>query len=290
MNNLIYHSNFHGTNHHTVSSENYPDSATDPIASLKFPFQGIFYNNIYTVNNSGQKFFIRQGNSYEWWSNYTTVQANSSLWNKITTTYTTVNSKSANWNKGYQAYLTMNPLSSKWESNYQTVTENKPIWDYIYDPNLMFWNRVQEYTAQKTFKTEDLNPIDPWSIVLNLTANQVAVYTAKKYSHFSNFIGGKKGGLYNLYLIMDGRSPVNPYLRVTFNPHKFKFENYENYYGAPLSVGGLYVRKIEFLCDGEYLHGKSFVYRNQKGVLTFINEDDIVKFVSKQYIGKFNFG
>lgn len=286
MNNFIYHNNAHATNHHTVSSFGYPESASDPIASQKFPFKGIFYNNIYVSNNTNN-IFIRQSNSYEWWSVYTTTQSNSSLWNKAVTTYTTVNSNSSNWEKGYVGYTEMGSVSSKWQSTYDTVNEYKPIWDIVYDPFVMFWNRVQEYDRQKTFKTDTIEPIDRFNIVLNLSANQVAIYDIKKYSHFSDFIGGKRGGIYNLFLIMDARSNENPYLRITFNPYKFKMENYDNYYGAPETIGGLYLIKFEFLYDGEYLHGRSFIYRNQKGILTFTNQDDIVSFVEKQYIRNF---
>ncbi len=38
-----FHNKFHRHNHHTRSTEGYPDSSFDPIASRTSPFQGEFY-------------------------------------------------------------------------------------------------------------------------------------------------------------------------------------------------------------------------------------------------------
>lgn len=46
MSNALFHNKWHGFNHFTVSLEGYPDSGTDPIASLEQPFRGTFYNVI----------------------------------------------------------------------------------------------------------------------------------------------------------------------------------------------------------------------------------------------------
>lgn len=44
MSNQIHHNKWHGFNHHTQPTIGFPDSSTDPIASLEYPFKGIFYN------------------------------------------------------------------------------------------------------------------------------------------------------------------------------------------------------------------------------------------------------
>jgi hypothetical protein len=40
--NARFHNKYHRANHHTNSSVSIPDSATDPIASPEFPFNGDF--------------------------------------------------------------------------------------------------------------------------------------------------------------------------------------------------------------------------------------------------------
>jgi hypothetical protein len=248
MNNFIFHNNFHGSNHHTVSSFGYPESAKDPIASLQFPFKGIFYNDLYRTNG----YFIANTNSYDWNSTYTIVNSNSATWQKYLTTYTTVCANSANWNK--RVYDTLNPLSGNYQSTFLTLCSNLNYWNAVYDKNTMYTNKVQEFTRQKTFENNYIYPTDPMNIVLDLSAGQVTTYITKVDSYFSNFTGNKKGGIYNLVLITDSTS--NPTLQVSFNSEKFKFPNNENSY----SISGIYLRKFKFLSDGEYLHGNSNLY------------------------------
>jgi hypothetical protein len=52
--NQLVHNKWHGYNHFTVPLSSYPDSGTDPIASLVSPFRGIFYN-IITGNQFGSR-------------------------------------------------------------------------------------------------------------------------------------------------------------------------------------------------------------------------------------------
>jgi hypothetical protein len=49
---MRFHPKYHNLNHHTLSTEGYPDSASDPIASSTSPFNGDFYLNGALSSNS----------------------------------------------------------------------------------------------------------------------------------------------------------------------------------------------------------------------------------------------
>jgi hypothetical protein len=250
MNNLIFHNNFHRSNHHTVSSFGYPESAKDPIASFEFPFKGIVYNNLYSID----EVFIANTNSYDWWSAYTSVNSNSATWEKCLTTYTTVCSNSAFWNKYYSIYNKLNPLSGNYQSTYQTLCANLEYWNAVYNENTMYTNKVQESTRQKTFANNYIYPSNPMNIVLDLSGGQVTTYITDVDSYFSDFSGNKRGGTYNLILIKG--ATINPTLQVSFNSSKFKFSGNQNTF----SIGGIRAIRIQFLSDGQYLHGKTTLY------------------------------
>lgn len=46
MSNALFHNKWHGFNHYTLPVPGFPDSGTDPIASLEYPFRGTFYNSL----------------------------------------------------------------------------------------------------------------------------------------------------------------------------------------------------------------------------------------------------
>jgi hypothetical protein len=248
MNNLIFHNNFHRSNHHTVSSFGYPESAKDPIASLEFPFQGIVYNNLYSIDGD----FIANTNSYDWWGTYATLSVLNL--DKTITTYTTVCANSAFWNEDYSIYNKLKPLSGNYQSTFLTLCANLNYWNAVYDENTMYTNEVQESTRQKTFANNYINPINPINIVLDLSGGQVTTYVTDVDSYFSDFSGNKRGGIYNLILIMGATN--NPTLQVSFNSSKFKFSEDQNTF----IIGEIRAIKIEFLSDGQYLHGKATLY------------------------------
>lgn len=294
MNNLIYHNNFHRSNHHTVSSFGYPESASDPIASLEFPFIGTFYNDYYDIDEN----YIGSSNSIEWWNARTITNSNSATWQKYLTTYTTVCANSGNWDLGYNGYLTMNSLSSNWQSTYETFSDNLEYWNAVYDPYTAFTNKVQEFTKQKTSKNFQLVPDNINHIVWDLEVGQVATYVANSNSYFSDFTGAKKGGIYNLIVIsgIEGIFTFNNERMYSFNNEqfellsysssnqiefnsKFKFPNYQNTYS--LSSG--FIRKFQFIYDGRFLHGKSNIYD-----ISFLYNSPIVKFETLFQLYKFN--
>ena len=254
MNNLIFHNNFHRSNHHTVALSGYPESSKDPIAHIEYPFQGIFYNDLYTIDDS----FIASTNSYEWWSAYSIVNSNSATWDKYWTTYTTVCSNSAFWNEYSKVYSIFNTLSSNWQSTYVTLCANLNYWNAVYDENTMYTNKVQQSTRQKTFNNLQLSPANPMNIILDLEKGQVSSFLTDNNANFSDFTGAKKGGIYHLILTTDARS--NPTFQISFNIEKFKFTNYQNTY---IINSGVHLRKFQFLSDGTFLHGKSAIYELQ---------------------------
>jgi len=272
MNNLIFHNNFHRSNHHTVALSGYPESSKDPIASIQYPFQGIFYNDLYTIDSN----FIARTNSYDWWSAYSIVNSNSNIWDKYFTTYTTVCSNSAVWNEYSKVYSIFNSLSSDWQSTYVTLCANLNYWNAVYDENTMYTNKVQQSTRQKTFKNIQITPLDPMNIVLNLNSGQVSTYFTDDNANFSDFNFAKKGGIYHLILITDARS--NPTFQITFNSGRFRFTNDQNTY---IINGGVYLRKFQFISDGTFLHGKSTLYELQtppptvNGLVTIVDRFQI---------------
>lgn len=245
---FVFHNNFHRSNHHTIPFYGFPDSSTDQIASLEFPFQGIFHNSIYGNNIEGNS------NSFNWWSTFITVTSNYTSWGLYPNTYTTVNSNSANWENNISVYTTVNSNSANWISVNKTFDDNYFIWSNSLNGFNLYKNISQEDTLQKTFSANYITSNNLSNIIWDLSSKQVGIYIASENSNFSNFYGAKKGGNYNLLLITDATCDSG--LTVTFDPNKFKFSN--NTYSY--SVTGVHVRKFNFIYDGYYLHGKSFLY------------------------------
>lgn len=247
---FVFHNNFHRSNHHTVSFSGFPESGADPIASERFPFQGLFYNNCLYSNDV----FYGLSNSYNWWSSFITVTSNYIDWGLFPTTYTTVNSNSANWQYNRPLYTICNSFSSNWVSYNKTYDDYRSTWGNALDGYNLYTDEVQENTLQKTFSANFIKPNDVNNIIWDLSSSQVGMYITTNTSRFSGFTGLKKGGIYNLILVTD--ATCLPSLSVNFNPEKFKFENNTNSY----SITGIHLRKFQFLSDGKYLHGKSFLY------------------------------
>ena len=247
---FVFHNNFHRYNHHTIALSGFPESAVDPIASEKYPFNGLLYNNC--SDHSGN--FVGSSNSYNWYSTFITVTSNYIEWNKYRTTYTTVNSNSANWQGNKPLYTTYKSLSDNWNSMHNTYDAELNVWLQSIDGYNLYGDRVQGNTAQKTFSASFINKSDLNNIVWDLSSLQVGMLIATENVIFSGFSGSKRGGLYNLMLVTD--ATCYSALSVTFNPDKFKFENNTNTF----HVTGIHIRKFNFTSDGKYLHGKSYLY------------------------------
>ena len=247
---FVFHNNFHRYNHHTIALSGFPESAVDPIASEKYPFNGLLYNNCSDHSDN----FVGLSNSYNWYSTFITVTSNYIEWNKYRTTYTTVNSNSANWQGNKPLYTTYKSLSDNWNSMHNTYDAELNVWLQSINGHNLYDDEVQENTAQKTFSASFINKNDLNNVVWELTSSQVGMFVATNNAIFSGFSGSKKGGLYDLILVTD--ATCYSALSVTFNPDKFKFENTSNTF----HVTGVHIRKFNFISDGEYLHGKSNLY------------------------------
>ena len=79
---------------------------------------------------------------------YTTVNANSSEWNKATTVYSTVKSNSAKWDS---VYSSVNTNSSLWVNAFQTIQSTAPNWNAThtsYAVNSSRWNTADTHITR----------------------------------------------------------------------------------------------------------------------------------------------
>jgi len=150
MSNTLFHNKYHLTNHHTVSTYGYPDSAIDPIASFDYPFLGLFHNRFNTGITS------ITATSFEWYSMYTTLSSNSAYYYLFPTTFATVNSLSSNWQGGYSFFVNLSPISAVLEFSYTLTRDNSANWPFLNDTLRL--NRFQDYTAAKNFQGITLAP------------------------------------------------------------------------------------------------------------------------------------
>jgi hypothetical protein len=211
-----FHNKFHRANHHTLSGTSDVDAGLDPIASLQYPFRGIFYN---TLTDQGNTYTINT-NSYDWWSAFTTMGSFSGTWMLTRSLYNTVSSLSGNWNLGYNAYTFLKANSSNYDNTYTIVKSFSAEWG---SPYLMFTNKAQEYTHSKTFSGQNLYP-SPFYPGLStydwdLDSQQVAFLVVNKNIFINNPIEETvlNGGLYTLVLKQNNASVANTGYEVEFD-------------------------------------------------------------------------
>jgi len=307
MSNFLFHNKFHRSNHHTVSSFDYTDSAIDPIASQNEPFRGIFYDvnrfdttrleidvryiqtfaglDITTFNGASavtiDSIFLQLTgsnltNSYQWWSTYTYVRPNSSSFGLYPTTYNTTNALSSSWNLAYDTYTNSNANSSTFNSYSITTSALSASWPFL--NSALRIPHSQSNTRAKVFTCTNLNFVSN-SAYWSLSSMQVA---------FAYITGGtivkniepvedkKRGGIYTLILQQDG-----------FGSHWVEFEG-DYVFAVPLSASALdtdteivsltalSVTVIRFVCDGDKLYGKPSQYFYQRDAIhTYFQGDGI---------------
>ena len=150
MSNTLFHNKFHFTNHHTVSTPGYPDSAIDPIAGPLDPFLGTFYNLIES------RIPFLTGDSSEWQSAYSTLCGVSGDFILYLTTLNTVTALSSNWQGGRSFYVSYNPISAGLNFIHTFTQAESSHWPFI-DITLR-GNLVQENVGAKTFTGVTLTP------------------------------------------------------------------------------------------------------------------------------------
>jgi hypothetical protein len=244
MGTFIFHSKYHKNAHHTVPTSGFPDSASDPVASEKYPFGGIFYN---TISNNIST------NSLDWANTFTTTSANSAVWDLYSSVFTTVRSNSGFWENNFSFYNTYNLLSANINSTDTVVSSNRAYWDRLYSDKVLFTDAVQEDTRQKNFTPMEINPNDISNVILDLSSGQVSYFVISNTSNISGFIGAKRGGIYHLYTTTDGSCLST--IRLNFNPQNFKFPSTYSFV-----ITGTRLGKFQFFSDGTYLHGKSTIF------------------------------
>jgi hypothetical protein len=244
MGTFIFHNKYHKNAHHTVPMSGFPDSASDPIASEDYPFLGVFHN---TISNN------ISGNSLDWSNTFTTTSANSAIWDRYLSVFTTVSSNSAFWENNRSFYTSYNAISSNLDSAFTTVSLNSSFWDRLYSDDVLHTDRVQQDTRQKNFAIFEISPSDISNMVLDLSGGQVSYYVISNTSNISGFSGAKKGGKYYLYVVTNGT--CNSAIKLNFHPNNFKFSSSNSY-----PITGSWLRKFEFISDGNYLHGESIIF------------------------------
>lgn len=246
MSNFLFHSKFHRSNHHTVSSPGYPDSATDPIASFSSPFKDVFYNYLRWVVNqlevnviNIQTFAALPITSFSGSSAVTissvfqdvtaAVVADSDKWRvtflNITNlsggyslypaAYSTTLSLSSSWNKSYIAYSSLNSgNSANFFSTFTGVSALSSSWPFL--ANTMRLHTAQESTGTKVFDGQNLTFISN-SAFWDLSAAQTGFCFVTGNTIVKNVrpaSGKLKGGDYILVIQQDG-----------FGNHSVDFEN-----------------------------------------------------------------
>lgn len=298
MSNFLFHNKFHRSNHHTISSFEYPDSAIDPIASQGEPFRGIFYEvnrfdtarleidvryietftglDITTFGKASavtiDSIFLQLTgsnltNSYSWWLAYTHMNSSSAAYSLHPRVYATTNTLSSNWNLAYDTYSNTNANSANFNSYSLTVSALSAYWPFL--NSALRIPHPQSNTRAKVFTCANLL-FNSNSAYWNLSSMEVA------YAHIT---GGttvkniepaqnkKRGGIYTLILQQDG-----------FGSHWVEFEN-DYVFAVPLSssaldtdteivsLTALSVTVIRFVCDGEKLYGKPSQYYYQRDAI-----------------------
>ena len=103
--NYPFHGKLHRSTHHTTPTPGIIESGSDPVAGPSSKFQGIFFTQ-------------NEGSSSDWYSAYTTLNANSAYWVSV---YTTVYANSADWES---VYSTTNTNSAYWSEAYTNLVNN----------------------------------------------------------------------------------------------------------------------------------------------------------------------
>jgi len=284
MSNTIFHNKFHRRNHDTVSSPEFPDSATDPIASENSPFVGNFYNSIENelfsyillVTQDGNQLVTQDSigllenssitppltvtyfidtNSIT--NTYNTVKAFSADWMKFSYVSGTVSLLSASWNQGYSFYLSFSPNSAKYESTYSTLNSKSASWLPItYFARLK--NVPQQDIRYKGCIAPTLSTSPTLQIAWDLDNAQTAFVTLTSDVTLKNPATLRKGGKYTIAFQQD--FPGNHF--VTFE-NKFVLSGADPITRKILPGSGLIpnlssfaVVVADFTCDGQKLYGK----------------------------------
>lgn len=284
MSNTLFHNKFHRRNHDTVPSPQFPDSATDPIASENFPFVGNFsniiegelFNYLLLIAQDGGHLLTQDSlgildnssitppltvtfsiDTLSITNTYNSVKTFSADWMKFYTVADTVNTLSASWSSGYSLYVSLTPNSAKYESMYSTLQSYSGTWLNITNYGRLL-NVPQQDTRYKGCIAPTLSTTPTLQINWNLDSAQTAFVPLTSNVTVKNPGSLRKGGTYSIVFQQD-----YPGSRVVTFENQFVLSgvyaaNNKVKPGAGLipELSAFAVMVVNFVSDGSKLYGK----------------------------------
>ena len=284
MSNTLFHNKFHRRNHHTVSSPQFPDSATDPIASVNSPFVGNFTNIIegelfsylLLIAQDGGHLITQDSlgilenssitppltvtftiDTLSITNTYNSVKTFSADWMQFYTVADTVNTLSASWSDGYSFYVSLTTNSAKYESMCSTLQSYSGTWLNITNYGRLL-NVPQQDTKYKGCIAPTLSTTPALQVNWDLDNAQTAFVFLTSDVTVMNPSSLKKGGTYSIALQQDFPGNHN----VTFE-NKFVLSGLDAASNMVMPGAGLIkelsafaVMVVNFVNDGSKLYGK----------------------------------
>jgi hypothetical protein len=300
MANFTYHNKWHGFNHHTQPSDGFPDSAIDPIASLEYPFKGIFYNRFpLSASETGQIIYTAS-DSFNWEFYTTLTQENSAdwgLWPSVSQTasgnllYELIFDKSSyryeRWSNGYDGYIFWKGLSSTMVDAYNisTAVSGEEIWPLSTEGRFppvsgLGWHIALSSITWKTNVSAINNKQKNFGPPLALTPNQdgtlfwdvstgqtaFLTLTQDRVLTATRLFNVNKGGKYTMWVAVD-YCPL-PEMNLHFSPDTYRIEvvKYPRIKSLitnteVISLSPNNITKIDFVFDGRLMLGKATHYK-----------------------------
>lgn len=299
MSNFLYHNKWHSFNHHTVPTREYPDSAMDPIASLEFPFKGIFFNNIpvSAVNletDTKQSIRTYDSDSYGWWWYTSLTYRNSADWDRWGTVRDTITYYLNDWNDAYHGfqfwsgynYTPWEDVSARMFQLFNNTLEFSAaeVWSLSTDSRAfpisgrgwhialsgITWrtNVSAVNTRQKNAVPSELSYNDDNTLYWDVSTAQTAYLslTENRPLTATRIFNVKKGGKYTMWVSLDF-CPLEK-MNLVFWPDIYRIQVVrfprETSYFSNLSVIKLQpntITKIDFVYDGRFMLGKATHYK-----------------------------
>jgi hypothetical protein len=299
MSNFLYHNKWHGFNHHSVPSEGYPDSAIDPIASLEFPFKGIFFSSIpiSAVNletDTLKTLRTFNSDSYGWWWYTSLTYRYSADWDRWGTVRDTAVYYLNDWNDAYHGYqfwsgynyTPWKTVSARMFQLYNNTVEfsatdvwplstegaNVPVsgrgWSIALSGITWRTNVSAVNTRQKNAVPSQLTYNSDGTLFWDVSTSQVAYLTLTEDITLTatRLFNVKKGGKYTMWISLD-YCPLEK-MNLVFWPNTYRIQvskfPKESSYTNNLSVIRLQpnnITRIDFVYDGSLMLGKATHYK-----------------------------
>ena len=285
MANNIYHNKWHRFNHHTVALSGYPDSAIDPIASLDFPFRGIFYTLIPYITAGDEILYFIPSNSYFWWNTYNYTVTYSGDWENWQSVKETLCSDIRDYNEGQGGFLWWTANSGLLETAYRSgfslsaefvwplSTEGRfpPVsgygWHVALSSVTMRLNKQDVNIRQKVAQPVQLAETNQKTVNWNVSAAQTAYFTLTgNYTLTADKVfSAQRGGKYVMWVSLD--YCPEPFMNVHFNPATYSIRvkklsdpDYSSENNV-IQLSANNITRIDFVYDGEKMLGRATHYK-----------------------------